>query len=274
MTIWICAACGVEHPETLIAPQFCRICLDERQYVPQSGQTWTSIAELSAHTKIRVKEVEPGLYGVTSDPIVGIGQRTHLIKTLAGNLLWDPIGYVDAEGAAAVLDHGKVAAIVASHPHHFGAQVEWSRALGGVPVLVSEADRQWVQRSDAAIEFIGMDDLPLLPGVTIRTMGGHFAGSKIAVWADGADGAGVVLSGDTMFPTQDGKWVAFMRSYPNHIPLSPTVVERITTAALVSQFDRLYGNFGWVIPADAQAVVRRSADRHIQWSRGDFDHLT
>jgi hypothetical protein len=77
-----------------------------------------------------------------------------------------------------------------------------------------------------------------------------------------------------MFPTQDGKWVAFMRSYPNDIPLSAAVVDRIAIAAVVSPFDRLYGNFGWVVPSDAHDAIRRSADRHIAWVRGDFDDMT
>jgi hypothetical protein len=29
-----------------------------------------------------------------------------------------------------------------------------------------------------------------------------------------------------------------------------------------------------VIPVDAKSVVRRSADRHAAWARGDYDHLT
>ncbi|CPU63821.1 Uncharacterised protein [Mycobacteroides abscessus] len=29
-----------------------------------------------------------------------------------------------------------------------------------------------------------------------------------------------------------------------------------------------------MIPADARAVVLRSAQRHAAWVRGDFDHLT
>lgn len=65
-----------------------------------------------------------------------------------------------------------------------------------------------------------------------------------------------------------------MRSYPNNIPLSGAVVDRIATTTLASPFDRLYGNFGWAIPSDAQGAIRRSADRHVAWVRGDFDDLT
>jgi hypothetical protein len=65
-----------------------------------------------------------------------------------------------------------------------------------------------------------------------------------------------------------------MRSYPNRIPLSAAVVERVTGAVESLAFDRLYDNFGHTITDDAKAVVRRSSDRYVGWVRGDFDHLT
>jgi glyoxylase-like metal-dependent hydrolase (beta-lactamase superfamily II) len=275
MPVWICSACAVEHPESEHPPAVCRICSDERQYVPlATGQRWTTLAELAAGgTRLVVEEVEPGLFGVSEHPTVGIGQRAHLVTTPAGNLLWDPTGFVDEEGAARVRELGAVVAIAASHPHMYGVQVEWSRALGGVPILVAEADREWVQRPDPAIHYFS-GDREVVPGVTLRTVGGHFAGSLLAYWEAGASGRGVLLSGDTIFPGGDGEWVSFARSFPNHIPLSAAVVDRVATAASSRPFDRLYGNFGGVIPADARAIVRRSADRHMAWVRGDFDALT
>jgi len=84
----------------------------------------------------------------------------------------------------------------------------------------------------------------------------------------------VLLSGDTVFANPDRRSVAFMRSYPNHLPLSAGVTERVARALEEFDFERLYGNFAIRIDADARAIVRRSADRHIGWVRGDFDHLT
>jgi hypothetical protein len=68
--------------------------------------------------------------------------------------------------------------------------------------------------------------------------------------------------------------VSFMRSYPNRIPLSAAVVERVAAHVDRFAFDRLYNNFEGVVPNDAADVVRRSAARHAAWVRGDFDHLT
>ena len=65
-----------------------------------------------------------------------------------------------------------------------------------------------------------------------------------------------------------------MRSYPNRIPLSGAVALRIAEHVARRPFDRLYNNFAGVIPADARAVVGRSARRHAAWTRGDHDDLT
>jgi hypothetical protein len=180
---------------------------------------------------------------------------------------------VDARIAGRALEHGPVRAIVASHPHMFGVQVEWSRALGDVPVLVAEADLDWVARPDPAIRPWSAE-VRLLPGVILAQVGGHFPGSAVIHWEAGARGRGVLLSGDTVFANPDRSSVSFMRSYPNRLPLSGPVVERIARTLERFEFDRLYGNFDTVIATDARAVVRRSADRHWGWVRGDFDQLT
>ncbi|MEQ4204187.1 hydrolase [Actinopolymorpha sp. B9G3] len=271
MTVWICATCAVEHSDTAQPPATCAICADERQYVLPVGQQWTSLDELAAAGhRVRVEAVEPDLFGVRVRPQVGIGQQAWLLRTPEGNLLWDPTGFVDAAGADRLRELGGVAAIAASHPHMFGVQVEWSRALSGVPVLVAAADRQWLQRTDPVVEYwSGTYDL--FPGVTLVQCGGHFAGSAAAHWAGGADGRGVLLAGDTIAPTPDQRWASFMRSYPNNIPLSAAAVERVVGAVEPYDFDRLYGNFGGMVARDAKAAVRRSADRYIGWISGAFD---
>ena len=85
---------------------------------------------------------------------------------------------------------------------------------------------------------------------------------------------GVLLSGDTIFANPDRTSVSFMRSYPNRIPLSGRVAERIAEHVSRRPFDRLYNNFAGVVPQDARAVVVRSAQRHAAWTRGDHDDLT
>lgn len=267
----ICATCGVEHAE---ASGTCAICADERQWVPAEGQQWTSLEELrKAGGEIAVEELEPNLLGIIAEPKVGIGQTAYLVRTPAGNLLWDPIGFLEKGAVARLRKLGPTLAIAASHPHMFGVQVEWSRWLGGVPVLVSAADIDWVARRDPAIE-AWAERRELAPGLTLVQLGGHFPGSSVVHWAAGAEGRGVLLASDTIQANPDRSSVTFMRSYPNRIPLSADVVERLASAVGELAFDRLYDNFGRKVDADAAAAVQRSADRYAGWVTGRFDQLT
>ena len=271
MTFWICRTCGVEHASQ---PAVCAICADERQWVPATGQAWATLAELRDEGYVAsIEELEPDLYAITSTPSAGIGQQSKLVCTPDGNVLWDPIGFVDDGVVEAIQSLGPVVAVVASHPHMYGVQVEWSHRLGSPPVLVSESDQRWLARPDPVVEtWTGSREL--LPGLTLSQPGGHFPGSAVLHWAAGAEGRGVLLSGDTVFANPDRKSVAFMRSFPNHLPLSAAVVERVTAHLERFAFDRLYGNFANVIDRDARAILRASADRHIAWVRGDHDDLT
>ena len=188
-------------------------------------------------------------------------------------MLWDPPGFVDDEAATRIRAIGEVLAISSSHPHMFGAQLEWSRRLDDAPVLVCEPSLKWVSRGGPAVASWSARH-ELAPGLTLHQFGGHFAGSAILHWAAGAGGRGVLLSSDTIQANPDQATVTFLRSYPNRIPLSPAVVERVTSAAEQLAFDRLRDNVGGGIDSDARAAVRRSADRYIAWVRGDHDDLT
>ena len=63
----------------------------------------------------------------------------------------------------------------------------------------------------------------------------------------------------------DTRWVSFMYSYPNLIPLPAAKVAAIQRAVEPFAFDRIYGAW-WErnVATDAQEVVRRSAKRYIK----------
>lgn len=270
--IWICATCAVETADLETPPDACAICEDERQWVPEGGTVWTTLDELRERgTRIVMTEVEPDLWGLTTEPQVGIGQQTMVVRVPEGTLLLDCVGYLDDEALERVRALGPTLAVAASHPHMYGVQTQWAEALD-VPVLVADRDREWVRR-DERVEFYD-GSREVAPGLTLHRVGGHFRGQAVVEWATGNDGLGVLLAADAIFPNPDRRSVSFLRSYPNRIPLSGNVVQRVATQVEGMHFDRLYNNFGAVVPSDAKAVVRASADRHAAWVRGDFDHLT
>jgi len=266
--VWVCATCGNHYPESESSPLACLICQDERQWVPPSGQRWTTLDELSAagHHSV-VREVEPGLAGIGADPPVAIGQRALLVQTPAGNLLWDPPGFIDEEAVRAIRRAGELRAVSASHPHFYGAIVEWSHAFGS-DILLPEVDAHWLTRPDPAVH-TWSGTLPVLPGVTLVQCGGHFPGSACVHWADGAAGMGALLTGDTIFVTPGEDRVTFVWSAPNRLPLSERAVRGVVEAVRPYSFERIYG--GWwepVLRHDAKRVLEVSAERYIHFLRG------
>jgi hypothetical protein len=144
------------------------------------------------------------------------------------------------------------------------------------------ADGQhWTTLEELAAAGTGVSIDEVEPGPYGVQPGGHFPGSAVVHWQNGAEGNGVILSGDAISANPDGTSVSFMRRYPNRIPLSGAVVDRVASSLDPFEYDRLY-NFGGSIPVDAKAMVRRSAGppvrrsagRHAAWTRGDYDYLT
>jgi glyoxylase-like metal-dependent hydrolase (beta-lactamase superfamily II) len=203
--------------------------------------------------------------GVGVTPSLGIGQRALLVRTSNGNVLWDCVGYVDDASVAAIRALGGVSGIAFSHPHFYGAMVEWSHAFGGAPIYIPDDDREWVQRDDQAI-VTWSGTRALVPGVTLVQCGGHFAGSAVLHWADGAEGRGALLVGDTITVVPDIRFVSFMRSYPNLIPLPADEIRGIVDRVRPYRFDRIYG--GWwdrVTPSGGLGAIERSAERYLRW---------
>jgi hypothetical protein len=244
-------------------PEHCPICEDERQYVGWEGQRWTTLAELCRDHHMVIREEEPGLTGIGTDPSFAIGQRALLVQSPGGNVLWDCISVLDGPTEAVVQVMGGISAIAISHPHYYSAMVEWAHAFHA-PVYLHAADRQWVMRPDPSIFFWEGETHELSDGLTLIRCGGHFAGGTVLHWGQGAEGKGALLSGDILQVVQDRRWVSFMYSYPNLIPLPAATVERIANVVKPYAFDRIYGAWwGRVVAADGEAAVERSAARYL-----------
>ena len=140
--------------------------------------------------------------------------------------------------------------------------MEWSRAFDA-PVYLHSADREWVQRPDPAIVFWEGDCHELEPGIVLLRLGGHYPGGTVLHWAAGQGGRGVLLSGDIVQVVSDRRWVSFMYSYPNLIPLPAATVTGMVAALGPYPFARLYGAWYGRVVDDAKAAVERSAARYV-----------
>lgn len=265
MPLFICVTCGTQYPETDIAPAQCPICDDERQYLPPGGQRWTTLSAMRQTHFNAWRQHEPDLFGIGTLPAFAIGQRALLVRTPAGNVLWDCITLLDDATVALIRTMGGVAAIAISHPHYYATMVEWAEAFSA-PVWLHERDSEWVMRPHPTIRFWTGERHDLLPGLTLINAPGHFDGATMLHWSEGNGGRGALLSGDIIQVGADRKSVSFMRSYPNLIPLPANTVQAIVERTMPFTFDRVYGAW-WdrTIAADGKQVIRRSLDRYLTW---------
>ncbi|KIW25759.1 uncharacterized protein PV07_08914 [Cladophialophora immunda] len=97
----ICCACGAQYEvDETTGKDECRICEDPRQFVPPTGQAFTTLRKL--HEGPYRNVFEPCAHNDTvveihTEPKFGIGQGARLIRTPNGNVLWDLIAYLDQD---------------------------------------------------------------------------------------------------------------------------------------------------------------------------------
>jgi hypothetical protein len=261
---YICITCGTQFPPTEQAPLSCPTCLDDRQYVNQAGQQWTTLREMKSKYGNVLDENGFGITGIRPEPVFAIGQQAHLIQTNTGNILWDCISYLDEKTKTLIKERGGLKAIAISHPHFFSSMIDWSRAFDNAPIYLHAQHQPWVMRPDERIRYWDGDTIEVLPDLTLIRCGGHFPGSSVLHWSGGNGGKGVLFTSDTLTVVSDQRYVSFMYSYPNLILLSANTVRQIVAAVEPYAFDRIYGSWvGKIILTNAKQAVKESADRYI-----------
>ena len=263
----ICVQCGTQFDATVNPPARCTICEDERQFVRYGGQAWTTLERLATNHHNRFQDEAPHLLGIGTEPEFAIGQRALLLQSPDGNLLWDCISLLDDKTIAEVKARSGIRAIAISHPHFYSSMVEWADHFDA-QIFLHAADRQWAMRESPRIQFWEGTTLSLWDGLTLINCGGHFEGGTVLHWPAASrdrGSKGALLTGDIITVVQDRRYVSFMRSYPNLIPLGPAAIHRILERLEPFTFDQIYG--GWWdanVLSDAKTAVMRSAQRYLR----------
>ena len=270
MACHICLNCGIQYPFSSSPPSHCLICEDERHFVGKNGQEWTTREEILGKYENEIKCEENGLFSIYTEPRFAISQRAFFLQTSHGNILWDCISYLDQKTIDFINNLGGLTAIAISHPHFFSTMVDWSHAFGDVPIYLHKDLEMWVVRPDPCIQFWDGNTKDLFDGkLKLIQTGGHFDGSQVLYWPEGASHKGVLLSGDNPQICADAKQVTFMHSFLNYIPLNERKIRRIMERLEVVNYDRLYDAFtiygsDGVIHEKAQQIVQRSLKRYLQ----------
>ena len=262
--IKICLTCGTSYQQLDVQIAHCKICEDERQYVPKQGQQWISPEALHAGHSNKWYQHEKALLSLKTVPGFAIDQRAFLVKGTQGNVLWDCIPNLDDATIDIVRALGGLSAIAISHPHYYSTMQDWAAAFDA-PIYLHASDSEWIMRNSPYLRLWEGEAKEIMPEVTLLRLGGHFDGGTVLHWAKDD---GVLLSGDVVQVTAGANAVSFMWSYPNMLPLPAAKISDIAARLEPYDFERLYSAFeGRDIAPNAKQVVMQSAQKYIDCLR-------
>ncbi|KAJ4146195.1 hypothetical protein NW754_001659 [Fusarium falciforme] len=286
----VCVTCGTQFPTADRSKvKTCHICDDPRQFVPPSGQSFSTLEELGKthRNEFTPCPADPRLTFISSTPKLAIGQRAILIQTPEGNILWDCISLLDEETISKIQALGGLRAMVISHPHFYSTHVQWARAFK-CPVYLSAEDARWATMASAHQIPLASTETEVVSGVKAIKLGGHFPGSMVLLFD------GRLLIADTLMTTAAGVggWevdatgtsrskppglnsFSFLYSIPNFIPLNLDEMSRMWGILKKYEFRATYGGFAGMDIEDEGVKGRvlesmKIQARHMGYGESEF----
>ncbi|MBN9385256.1 MAG: MBL fold metallo-hydrolase [Chitinophagaceae bacterium] len=258
----ICVTCGTHYPAS-VHYDLCPICADDRQYIPEGGQRWTTEAELLSRYSVRTHRLRENVYELEITPAFAIAQRAFLILSPQGNILWDCIPLLTEPMVEFIKAHGGLRAIAFSHPHYYSNMNDWAETFD-CPIYIHRSDEQWIFNKGGRVELWKGEEKALWDDMRLVNVGGHFPGSSI-LHVPHLSPEGTVFCGDTLVIAPNKQHIAVMYSYPNRMPLPRYEVERIRKQMDGIPFDALYSFMRDLnLTGDVKGIFTRSMDRYLQ----------
>lgn len=257
----VCVTCGTYYLSEQ-TPKLCTTCLDERQYIPVTGQSWTTPEAMRSEHSVKINKLQEGLYELEVNPTFAIDQRALLVQSENGNVLWDCIPLLDEQTITFIQSKGGLNAIALSHPHYYSNMNEWGETFN-CPVYTHKHDAMHIVDKGEQISLWKGQELDLWDGIKVKLTGGHFEGSCI-LYVPGLSEKGTILCGDTLYISPSRQHMAVMHSYPNRIPLPISGVKRVRERFLELTFESMYGLYSYQnILGNAEELFRKSLARYI-----------
>jgi hypothetical protein len=258
----ICTTCGTQFPPNSDV-KICIICAEERQYIPEKGQTWTTHKLLSSSHKNKIKKIDENLFEIVIEPSFAIGQRALLVVSKSGNILWDCVPLLDIETINFVNNLGGLKAIAFSHPHYYSNMNDWAYAFN-CPIYIHKKDKEYILDKCKNVKLWEGNEIEILDNIAVHNIGGHFDGSSVLVIPEMSK-LGTMLTGDTLYLSPTKKHFAIMYSYPNRIPLPIKEIVRIKKRFDNISFDSIYGFYSYQnLTENAREILNKSLERYLK----------
>lgn len=259
----VCSACGTWY-NFEGHPKVCKICDDERQYVPEAGQLWTMPEVLIKKHSVKLNIIKSGLYEFEINPVFAIGQRALMVQSSRGNILWDCIPLLDEMTIEFIKAKGGLKAIAFSHPHFYSNMNDWARIFD-CPIYIHENDSAHIAVKGPNIQLWNGDELELWDGMKLLLIGGHFAGSSI-LHVPFLSEQGTIICGDTLFLSPSKQHFSMHWSSPNRIPLPVSEMKRLRARFDEISFDSFYGYIKTQnLEVDVKKIFEASMKRYLDY---------
>ena len=227
LTHWICRTCATQFADSSEPPRALPD-LRRRAAVRRAGRPAVDDAR-GARSRVTAASCArtPATSASASSRPFAIGQRMLLAETAEGNVLWDMIPLVDDAAVEAVQARGRgardrdlaPALLLRDGRVERGARVA-SRSCSTRPTASGSCGP--IRRSSSG----RATTKELFGGLTLLRLGGHYPGGTVLHDRERR----TLLSGDIVQVIPDRRFVGFMWSYPNLIPLPGAEVLRIAAA--------------------------------------------
>ncbi len=237
----VCTTCGVKYEKEYNEGVSCKICTDDRQYLIDDTQHWTSLHALQTRHAVQQVELTPELSSFTLMPNFAIGQRAFFIQSPSGNVLWDCIPLLTPPIIDFIKAAGGLQAIAFSHPHYYSNMHVWAEIFQ-CPIYIHQEDEPFVADSKVHIKFWSQDALDISDSVKLIHTPGHFPGSTILHTQIPSLGDTIFI-GDSLYLSKDRKHLSAMHSFPNVIPLSNKETLQVFDTISPYSFDSIFGAF-------------------------------
>lgn len=257
----ICTTCGTQMTLGFDKNSNCPICSEERQYIPDRGQTWTTHQKLQSNHIVKNLQLSENLYEFTIDSTFGIGQRALMVISDEGNILWDCIPLLNEKVIEFIKAKGGLKAIAFSHPHFYSNMNDWADVFD-CPILIHKNDAEHIMVKGKHLNLWEGDELELWDGMKLFLIGGHFAGSSI-LHVPYLSKGGSIICGDTLFLSPNKQHFSVVWSSPNRMPLPLIEIRRIQARLEGIPFDAFYGYIGIQnLTENVKEILRKSFVRY------------
>lgn len=252
LTRLACTNCGHWHLwfEGREPPQ-CHVCSDVRNALPEDGFRFTCVAEVAARTHSRCQEVLQGVFGVRSEPQLGLGSTGWVIEHADGNVAFEAAPWYDDAALAFIEARGGLRVASCSHAHGMGALWQLQQRFEpDVPMHVDALGDTKAFRVTRPFD----DVHELAPGLVLHHVGGHYEGQ--CVLHDAARNA--LFAGDTLKIDlhADGtpRALSCHKAFHYRIPLTPAELRSYARVFARLPFEHVFTPFEY-----AAGVTREHA---------------